>query len=238
MKYKLVAIDDEEPSVRLIEWFADKMDNIEFIKGFTSPEKALQFLHTQPVDILILDIEMPGLSGLDFAKMKQDKSKIIFSTAFPDYAVEGFNLSATDYLLKPYRFERFKEAIEKATYLLDFENNKNSEPEPDLFYVKVNYTTRPVTFNQVEYIESINNNISIHLVSGKTLVFRDTLKNLYERLPSSHFVRIHRSYIVPIKKIHAFNKQKVNLDKIELPVGEKYKNELVQCLNKHNIKLI
>lgn len=222
-EFKLIAVDDEEPSLKLIEWFTGKLENIEYVKGFSNPLLALEFINQEAVDIIVLDIEMKGLNGLDFSKQKADNSKVIFSTAYAAYALEGFKVSAVDYLLKPYRFERFKEAIQKAANLIRLEQDFTSNKEANEITIKVNYVNRVIRLDDILYLESLNNNVILHLVDGNKLEFRDTLKRLMSVLPSASFKRVHRSYLVNFSKVTSFTKSSLCLHDIKLPIGESYK---------------
>jgi DNA-binding LytR/AlgR family response regulator len=215
--YTIVVVDDEEPALELIAWFIGQIDFLTLKGSFSNAESALAYLENDCVDILV--------SGLELARKIHGKTKVIFATAFENYAVEGFNLAAVDYLLKPFARERFEIAILKAIDLIQLDRFRNQSP--DSIVVKVNYSNRTLILNEVSYVESINNTICIHLTDGESILFRESLRNFEERLPSLKFCRIHRSYIVPKDKITAYNAQRVLLNTKELPVSPTYKNEFL-----------
>ncbi|WP_300661092.1 LytTR family DNA-binding domain-containing protein [Fluviicola sp.] len=227
-QYSLIAIDDEAPSIRLIERFCSGIPHLQFLEGFNSPQKALDFISKNQVDVLFLDIEMPGMSGLEFAKKCPDHLKIIFSTAFEQFAIEGFNLSAVDYILKPYSVERFNQAIEKAIRIIELESLKKIEEE---IVVKVNYSNRKIKLDSILYIESLDDNITINLVNQDSITFRNTLKAFTQELPESRFMRIHRSYVIALNKINSYQKNKVVIGEKEFPVSIQYKEAFLNALN-------
>lgn len=227
-QYSLIAIDDETPSIRLIERFCSEIPHLQFLEGFNSAQKALDFLSKNQVDILFLDIEMPGMNGLEFAKKCPDHLKIIFSTAFEQFAIEGFNLSAVDYILKPYSIERFNQALEKAIRIIELESLKKVEEE---IVIKVNYSNRKIKLDSILYIESLDDNITINLVNQDSITFRNTLKAFTQELPESKFMRIHRSYVIALDKINSYQKNKVVIGEKELPVSIQYKEAFLNALN-------
>lgn len=228
-KYRLIALDDESPSIRLIEKFCSGNSKICFLAGFTSTQKALDFLSKNVVDIILLDIEMPGMSGLEIAKSCPKHVKIIFSTAFEQFAVEGFNLSALDYILKPYSIERFEKAIDKAIRMIELESLEKPDEE---IIVKANYSNKRIKLDSILYIESLDDNITINLIDNESITFRNTLKAFSQELPSNNFMRIHRSFIIALDKINSYQRNKVIVGEKELPIGLQYKDTFLAALNK------
>lgn len=228
MRYKLVAIDDEQPALDLIGFFTDKLENIEPVKLFSDAEEGLEFLKQNLVDIVLLDINMPGINGLKLKQMIDPSIKVIFATAHMNYAFAGFELSAVDYLLKPYSFDRYRIAIEKAINLIVLESG--GEKEVNEITIKINYKNRSIVTDRIKYVESLNNNIIIHLYDGEMLSFRASLSTFISSLPSDKFLRIHRSYIIPIERVTAYNKQSVVIDDVELPLSEKYKDDFLNVI--------
>lgn len=228
-KYRLIALDDESPSIRLIEKFCSENSKICFLAGFTSTQKALDFLSKNVVDIILLDIEMPGMSGLEIAKNCPKQVKIIFSTAFEQFAVEGFNLSALDYILKPYSIERFEKAIDKAIRMIELESLEKPDEE---IIVKANYSNKRIKLDSILYIESLDDNITINLIDNESITFRNTLKAFSQELPSNNFMRIHRSFIIALDKINSYQRNKVIVGEKELPIGLQYKDTFLAALNK------
>jgi DNA-binding LytR/AlgR family response regulator len=228
-KFRLIAIDDESPSIRLIEKFCLENSNLCFLQGFTSAQKALDFLSHNTVDIVFLDIEMPGMNGLEFVKKCPKHPKIIFSTAFEQFAVEGFNLSALDYILKPYSIERFNQAIEKAIRMIKLESLQKPEEE---IIVKANYSNKRIKLDAILYIESLDDNITINLINNEKVTFRNTLKSFIQELPDTQFIRIHRSFVIALDKISSYQRNKVVVGEKELPIGSQYKDAFLTAINK------
>lgn len=229
-KYRIIAIDDESPSIRLIEKFCSGNPNLCFLEGFLSAQKALDFLFENAVDIVFLDIEMPGMNGLEFARKCPKNLKIIFSTAFEKFALEGFNLEVLDYILKPYSPERFNQAIEKATRIIDLESFQKPFEEKEIV-VKANYSNKRVKLDAILYIESLDDNITINLIGSENITFRNTLKNITQELPESNFIRIHRSFVIALDKISSYQRNKVVVGEKELPIGSQYKEAFLSAVS-------
>lgn len=226
-KYRIIAIDDESPSIRLIEKFCSENPNLFFLEGFSSAQKALDFLAENTVDIAFLDIEMPGMNGLEFAHKCSKHLKIIFSTAFEKFALEGFNLAVSDYILKPYSLERFNQAIEKAIRIIDLESLQKPDEE---IVVKANYSNKRIKLDTILYVESLDDNITINLIGNETVTFRNTLKNMTQELPDSNFIRIHRSFVIALDKISSYQRNKVVVGEKELPIGLQYKEAFLSAV--------
>ncbi|WP_341907796.1 LytTR family DNA-binding domain-containing protein [Fluviicola taffensis] len=227
-KYRLIAIDDESPSIRLIENFCSENPNICFLEGFVSAKKALSFLSKNMVDIIILDIEMPGMNGLEFAGKCPENVKIIFSTAFEQFAIEGFNLSAIDYILKPYSIDRFNQSVDKAIRMIELESLRKPEEE---IVVKANYSNKRIKLDSILYIESLDDYITINLIDTESVTFRNTLKAFTQELPDNNFIRIHRSFVIALDKITSYQRNKVVVGDKELPIGLQYKDSFLSALN-------
>lgn len=228
-KIKVILIDDEEPALDLLAFYAQKNPSLELKQRFSNGISALKWLANNHVDLVISDIEMPGLNGLELAKTLPSDTKIIFSTAYDNYAVQGFNLAAVDYLLKPYPAERFNQAISRAVDQIQLDHFKDQIEESII--VKVNYTNRTVYLSEILFIESVNNNLHLHLINDEKLVFRASLKTISEQLPEQKFFRIHRSYIVPRQRITAFNNNRVIVGNKEFPISAPFKNEFLKWMN-------
>jgi DNA-binding LytR/AlgR family response regulator len=216
-----IALDDEPPALRVMENFCKKVESIDLQKTFTQPKEALNYLKKYPVDVLFLDIQMPSMSGLDFYQMVNQDVLVIFTTAYSEYAVEGFNLNAVDYLLKPFTFARFKQAIEKAE--LQFEYKRQGRKDtPQYIFVRADYSLIKIAVQDILYIEGLDDYIRIYTADNAQVVARMTMKGILEKLPNLDFVRVHRSFIVPISRIEQVrNKVIYFLDK-EFPIGKSY----------------
>lgn len=219
---KAIAIDDEPPALKIIEKFSNKTDLISLQKTFTQPKEALYYISNFPVDLMFLDIQMPSVSGIEFLKKSEQKTLIIFTTAFSEYAVAGFNLNAVDFLLKPFTFERFLQAVQKAEKIFSSQQQSNFQ-DPTCFYVRANYSLIKIVYDDIQYIEGLDDYVKIHIEGQTPVVTRLTMKNVLEKLPQNDFIRIHRSFIIPIKKIDRMRKSMVIVAGKELPIGVNYK---------------
>lgn len=218
---KAIAIDDEPPALDVIETFCSKINFIDLQKTFTKPTEALKYLRKFPVDLLFLDIQMPSLTGIEFYKAVQQDTKVIFTTAHSQYAVEGFNLKAVDFLLKPYTFERFEQAVKRAQEAIGRTRQSDSGSEQFLF-VRADYSLVKINIADILYIEGLDDYLKIHVHNQKTIVTRMTMKSILKRLPQKDFVRIHRSFIIPFKRVESVKNKLLILEGKELPIGNSY----------------
>ncbi len=228
MKYKCLIVDDEALARELIETHLAQLDNFELIASCASALEASRILQEQSVDLLFLDIEMPVLKGTDFFKSLLHKPKVIFTTAYRDYALDGFELDAVDYLLKPIVFQRFFKAIEKfiATQKTVFTPSiASAKPVPtDVIYIRKNRKQVKVKLDEILYIESLKDYIKIHL-EEETHMTKYSIST-FEKSLDARFIRVHRSFIVNRDKITAFSKHDIEIGGIEIPIGDKYKNSI------------
>lgn len=215
-----IAIDDEIPALKTIERFCAKVDFISLQKTFNQPNEALKYLRKFPVDLLFLDINMPSLSGIDFYKAIEQETMVIFTTAYSEYAVEGFNLNAVDYLLKPYSYERFLQAVNKANdYFLYQRQSDNSQ----YLFIRADYSLIKIDIADILFIEGLDDYLKIHLAGQKPLVARMTMKTMQEKLPAKDFIRVHRSYIIAINRIINVRNKTIALENdINIPIGSSY----------------
>ena len=225
-----IAIDDEPPALKVIESFCGQIDTIDLQKTFTQPNEALKFLHKFPVDLLFLDVQMPSLSGIELYKMLKQETMVIFTTAHSKFAVEGFNLNAVDYLLKPFTFERFQQAVNKATDFYNYTRQSDKTQEQYLF-IRADYKLMKVKISDILYIEGLNDYIKIHITNQKTIVTRMTMKTIQEKLPSKEFIRVHRSFIVPFSKIDSLKSKSIFIAGKEIPIGGIYEENILKLLN-------
>lgn len=230
-KYSCIIIDDEPIAIRVVKSYVEKIDNLNLLGSFTNALEALNVLRSQRVDLLFLDIEMPGINGLDFFSSIPHPPKVIFTTAYRNYAAQAFDVDAVDYLLKPIPFERFLKAINKF-----YDKNisvQTAEPnkEEDSFIVlksdKKNYK---VKVDDIQYIESMDDYVKVH-TSQKTLVCYLRLLGLEKMLNGGQFIRIHRAYIVNIKHIAMFTTSMVEIAGKQIPIGRNYREEVAKRLN-------
>ena len=205
MNYTCIAVDDEFPATKVIESFVAKIPDLELLNTFTKASDALKFLSEVEVDILFLDIQMPEINGIEFSQSLRQQPKIIFTTAYDKYAVEGFNLDAVDYLLKPFSYDRFVKAVNKAVKLIALERNTDhpaheiNQEKDDFIVIKADYKLHKIKYQEIDYIEGLKAYVSF-FVNGKRFITLESLKRLEELLPHDQFMRIHKSYIIPYKK--------------------------------------
>jgi len=222
-----IAIDDEPLALDVIKAFCLKIDDLKLVSTYTEPGSAIKYLNDNAVDLLFLDINMPAISGLDFYKKVSKNTMVIFTTAYSEYAVEGFNLNAIDYLLKPFDFKRFQHAVDKAREYHSFIQLKSNDA-PQYLFLKVDYSMVKVPFEEIFFIEGLDNYLKIHFDNGKTLLVRMSMKAISEKLPESEFVRVHRSYIIPLKKVRSVRNKIIHLDKQEIPIGTNYVDDVMK----------
>lgn len=229
-----IIVDDEPVAREVLENHLGKIDHINVVSSCKNAIEAFKAINSQAVDLVFLDINMPDISGLSFAKSMSGDLKIIFTTAYREYAADGFDLKAVDYLLKPISFERLLQAINKffeerapsapgISGEMEFERNDSVFVRSDRKMVKVN-------FKEILYIESLGDYIKIHLVDHKTLITRETLSNIEARLPQNDFIRTHRSFIVSIQKIDSFTSETLGLGKHEIPISRSFRDQVVKRL--------
>lgn len=237
---KCVIIDDEPLAIDVIESYLQKIDDMEIIAKCSNPLEAITTLNKYQVDLVFLDIEMPNLTGIDLVNIVESIPQFIFTTAYPQYALEGFNLNATDYLVKPIPFQRFLKAISRAKEKYKFKqdvkvnifsteskkiiNNKN------FIFVKSEYENIKIIIDDIKYIQGLKDYIKIYTKnSHKAILTLSNFKVILDKLPNQ-FLRVHRSYIVNINYIKALQKTKLIIDDVRIPIGETYKNEVLHQL--------
>lgn len=226
---KCIAIDDEPLALQIISQYCEKISFLQLEKTFTNPKEAIQYLQENKIDLLFLDIQMPDINGLQLYKNLSNKPMVIFTTAFKDFAVEGFNVDAIDYLLKPFDYNRFLKAAYKANEYQEFLSSQ--ELQLNSIYVKVNYEMMKINLKDIDLIEALDDYIKIHIKPYPVLTLM-TLKNVQEKLSEKEFVRVHRSYIIPISKVEKFSKNKVFVAGKEIPIGGSYADVYDLLLNK------
>lgn len=216
---RAIAIDDEPLPLVVLGNFCSQIAGIELLATFSNIQKASFFLSNNQVDLLFLDIQMPGMSGLDFYQKFGENKLVIFTTAFTEYAVEGFNLSAIDYLLKPFSKARFEQAVTKA---IEYHNLKNpSDSNSRSIFIKADYKIYQVDLDEINYIEGFSDYLKIYRNTNKPIVTRMTLKGIMDVLPDSFF-RVHKSYIVPLSKINSVRNRIITINDSEIPIGATY----------------
>lgn len=225
-----IAIDDEPLALEVIESFCHRIPEIKLERTFTQVNEAQRYLRKFPVDLLLLDINMPQVNGIELYKRIEQNPMVIFTTAYPEYAIEGFNLSAVDYIVKPYSFERFAAAIQKATEYYDF-INQQEDGAPRYLYVKADYSLVKIPLSDILYIEALADYLKIFLPNKKFVLTRMTMKNMTDKLPQKEFIRVHRSFIIPLKQIVSIRNKIIQLSNKEIPIGTSYEEELYKVIN-------
>lgn len=240
-KIKCLVIDDEQPAREILEKHISGVETLELAGSCTNAVEALSFLQSNTVDLLFLDIQMPHILGTNFIRTLKNPPKVIFTTAFRKYALEGFELDAVDYLLKPISFDRFLKAVNKILHLnlqsiINTSSVENvSSPAQPFLYVRVDRKMVKVLFNEILYIEGLRDYVKIH-TSSRTFITKHLLSSLEEMLPADGFLRIHRSYIVSINKISFYNTDTIGVEKKELPIGRLFKHDVYKLLNASSIR--
>ncbi|MBL0359209.1 MAG: response regulator transcription factor [Chitinophagaceae bacterium] len=230
-----IAIDDEPLALELLEDNISKLPYLKLIGSYDSALEAMKAIQNQKPDLIFLDIQMPGLTGLQFIQSLTIKPMIILVTAYEKYALEGFNLEVADYLVKPVSLERFMKACNKAKELYDLKQSQTAitKPAPDYFFVNVEYSLVKVTVDDIVYIEGLKDYIKIHLhSSSKAIITRMPMKTIEEQLPADKFIRIHKSYIAAVAFITAIRKTSVFIHTIELPVSDHYRDAIAVITGK------
>lgn len=234
-KFRCLIVDDEELARNLLQNFIERIPHLEVAGLCKDPLEAMSLLQDQNIDIVFLDIQMPGLTGVEFLRSMKISPAVIFTTAYPEYALEGYSLDVVDYLLKPFGFERFVQAVNKATSRLNANKQPEAthpaepvqQPSKDYLLVKADYKLHRIKLEDILYIESMREYVAYHTPQGRLLSLQ-SLKSLEEELPADRFIRIHKSYIVPIDKIEALEGNLVHLGKVKLPVGASYREALME----------
>lgn len=242
MQYRCLIVDDERPALKLLTAYLEKIPHLELVAACENGMEAMGVLQREHVDILFLDIQMPDFTGLDLLRSLQRKPQVILTTAYRDYAVEGFALSATDYLVKPFSLERFLQGVNKAIEQIKLKQTNvdpiipkatdttaADQPEDDHFFVRTNYKMEKIVFADIQYVESMREYVAIH-THEKRYVIHQTMTNMEKELPATMFMRIHRSYIVNTKLIKGVNGNQVIIADQQLTIGASYRQTFFDSL--------
>ena len=234
MSVKCIIVDDEPLAIEILESYVARVEQLELVGTFRNAVSAFTFLQQNYVDLIFLDIQMPKLSGIDFLKTLKQPPKVIFTTAFRDYAVQGFELEIVDYLLKPIPFERFLKAVAKVLHQAGppLPQSKPEAITDNYVYFKVDKKMIKTRMTDVLYIESIKDYVKVK-TPDKEIITQQKISYLEESLPRAQFLRIHRSFIVNLEKIDAYSATDVEIGKLSIPIGRKYKNDVMKVLAKN-----
>lgn len=233
MAIRCLIVDDEPLAIEVLESYVKRLDDLELVGSCDNAVKAFEILKKEPVDLLFLDIQMPKLNGIEFLKILNPAPQVIFTTAYREYALESYELNVVDYLLKPISFERFLMAINKvfAVGHVSASAEEQSEAEEPHFFIKADRKMVKIFLKDILLIEGLKDYIRIKTEQGKDVVSLQKMSYIEEKLPEDCFMRIHRSYIVPIKKIEAFSAQEVEIAGEKFPIGRNYKAAVAKVLN-------
>jgi DNA-binding LytR/AlgR family response regulator len=235
MKVRCLLVDDEPPALKVLVSHISNINGFEIVGQCKNAIEALEILQTKTIDLIFLDIKMPKILGTDFLRTLSHPPKVIFVTAYDHYAVEGYDLDAVDYLVKPVSFERFLKAVTKVKRLVDNETTKQAEeyvPNPDAFvYLKVDKHMQKVLINDIEYIEGWKHYIKVFLAGGRYLLVKESITAIENLLSEHKFLRVHRSYIVSMNRISGYNGLSVLVNSAEIPIGRLYKQEVMKVFN-------
>ena len=223
-----IAIDDEPLALGLLADYASRTEGLQLLKTYTNPIEALNYLENFAVELLFLDIQMPDISGINFYKKVKHNPMVIFTTAHSGYAVEGFNLNAIDYLLKPIEYDRFVQAVNKANNFSGYFKQEANSVDKSI-QIRSEYSLVKIAIKEIEYVESFDDFIKIHITGKLTPIpTLMSLKTILELLPADQFMRVHRSFIIPLNNIISVRNGKVQLENIEVPLGISHKDKFMR----------
>ena len=239
MKIRCLIVDDEPLARRVLEKYIKSIPSLTLIHQCSNAIEAAAYLHQHEVDVIFLDIHMPELSGLDFLKIMNNPPKIIITTAYSEYALQGYEYSVTDYLLKPISFERFLKAINKLTPDVVDKKNQNYkneiDPMSDFIFLRADKIDHRVLFSEIQLIEGCGNFIKVY-TDDKMLMVAETMSDIEENLPSERFIRVHKSFIVSINRITQIEGNMVKIGDRVIPIGKYYKQTVEKIIDKYHLK--
>lgn len=229
---RCIAVDDENPALRVIDRYISRIDNITLFRKFSNPIDALDFIKSNPFHILFLDISMPQMSGLEMINKLNNPPIVIFTTAYSEFATDAFDLDAADYLLKPFSFDRFQKAINKAKDLIQLKkiktlNQIDDTSTTETLNIKCDGKLLKLSVNEIVYIQAYQEYITIFTTFNKYVIY-ERMKNIEKLLPNENFLRVHRSYIVHLGKIESFSGNILEVSGFEIPVSRSQKDEVLK----------
>ncbi|PCJ65501.1 MAG: DNA-binding response regulator [Bacteroidetes bacterium] len=232
-----IAVDDEPLALDIIEAYVNKHPELKLVARCNNAAEASEVLKTHKVDLMFLDIQMPEISGLSFVKSLENKPLFMFTTAYPDFALEGFELDAIDYLLKPIPYDRFERGVEKALEYYKVKQNQDvaeTDLENEFIFVKANQKLIKLAYNDIFYVEAFADYVKIFL-ADKKIVTLQTMKNMEKKLPAELFSRVHRSFIVNRNHVQSFSTSVCEVNEVKIPIGKNYKEAFVGLMKSNNI---
>jgi two-component system, LytTR family, response regulator LytT len=237
MKIRCIAIDDEPLALKQLSAYIQKTPFLELSAECQSAVEALDILNSNDIQLMFIDINMPDLNGMEFVKSLTVKPLIVFTTAYSEYAVEGFKVDATDYLLKPISYSNFLKAANKARMIIDIEKRGEEESvkaTPDHLFVKSEYKLIRIALADIKYIESSHEYVVLHMISGAPVKTMVSMKSIEDQLPSDRFMRVHRSFIVNLSKITVVERSRIIFDgKVYIPVSDQYRSVFQKYIDKN-----
>jgi len=236
MMINVIAIDDEPLALHLVTEYIEKTPGLKLLRGFDSPLDAMEFLSREKVDLIFLDIRMPDLTGLEFTRSLVKGPKVIFTTAYEKYALDGFRLEVVDYLLKPFSYEEFLKAVRKAQRLIRLEKGVPDQVEAGngFLFLKSDYKIKRINFDEILYIEGLKDYVKVFTRnSPKPVLSLTTMKLLESKLPALKFMRVHRSFIVNLDRIDTIERSRIVFGKTYIPVSDQYKGKFQEYLNRN-----
>ena len=235
MRIKCLAIDDEPLALKQISSYIEKTPYLELVALCQSAFEAMEYLDNSDIDLLFVDINMPDINGMDFVKSLTKKPQVIFTTAYSEYAMEGFKVDAMDYILKPLSYDVFLKAANKAKTWFELNNRQveTLQTTQDCLFVKSDYKLVKILLSEIKYIESANEYIQIHLINDKPITTLIRLKVIEEQLPKDTFMRVHRSFIVNLDRVKVVERNRIVFDqKVYIPIGDQYKENFQHFVDK------
>ncbi|MBS1529788.1 MAG: response regulator transcription factor [Bacteroidetes bacterium] len=240
---RCLVVDDEPLALHILEDYIAKMPFLELVKSTTNPIEALQLVQAGGIDLVFLDVQMPELTGIQFLRIANGKTKVILTTAYPQYALEGYELDVIDYLLKPIAFDRFYKSVQKAQAIIQPTAKTETKQEQsasqndflsDFIFVKTEHKIQKVYLNDILFIEGLKDYISIFTPAERIITLQN-MKKMEDALPEKHFIRVHKSYIVSINKIDSIERSRIFIGDKIIPVGDTYRDEFFKIIDGKNI---
>ncbi|MEO1010815.1 MAG: response regulator transcription factor [Bacteroidota bacterium] len=234
-----IIIDDEPLALGIIKSYCEDTGGINVLGTFTNPLKSIHYIQKNPVDLVFLDIEMPQISGIEFIKSLEKKPLFIFTTAYPQYAIEGFELNAIDYLVKPIPFPRFLKSMNRAKEIYHMKVNKEAignvapagggtHTENHFVFVKSDYNNVKIKIDDITYVQGLKDYLKIHVKEGKPILTLLSFREMAAKLPSTSFYRVHRSYLVNVNHVDSIQRNRILIHEVRIPIGESYKGDFMK----------
>jgi len=233
---RTIAVDDEPLALQLVTGYIKKTPGLELTGSFDNPQEALEFVINERVDLIFIDIQMPDLTGIEFTRALAGGPRVVFTTAYEKYALEGFKLDVVDYLLKPFSYDEFLKAVGKAARLIRVEQGEQEKVESnsEFLFLKSDYKIRRINFNDILYIEGLKDYVKVYTAgTPRPVLSLITMKLLEAKLPPAKFMRVHRSFIVNLERVETIERSRIVFGKTYIPVSEQYREKFQEFLDKN-----